>query len=175
MGFTWNAEPAPTWDAGKQKIVGGAPPGAFDLQHADGAPMAGEWWSVTDGDGTTVGYGRLEIAWGDAEILLATDPARQGTGVGGFVLDNLEREAAARGVNYVYNTIRDTHPDREDVRAWLESHGFEGGDGGVLRKRVGRDRPAPAAGPAPSFDRSVDMGPGREEAGGYVDPERHRY
>ena len=31
---------------------------------------------------------------------------------------------------------------------------------------VGGAPPAPATGPAPSFDRSVDLGPGREDAGG---------
>lgn len=174
MTLQWTKEAAPAWDADKKRIVGGAPAGAFDLDYTDGQPITGEWWDVTD-DGAVVGYGWLDLAWGDAEILLATDPERQGAGVGGFVLENIEREAAARGVNYVYNTIRPEHPHREAVRAWLESHGFTGGDDGVLRKRVGGPAQQPVTGPSPTFDAAVDRGPGHEEAGGYVDPEQHRY
>lgn len=177
MSFTWNKESAPTWDADKQRIIGGAPAGAFDLDYTDGQSLPSEWWSVTD-DGTTVGYGWLDINWGDGEILLATDPAAQGRGVGSFILDHVEAEAAARGVNYVYNTIRAEHPDRENLHNWLDSHGFRGSDTDEsLRKRVGgpQAESAPASGSGPSFDDKVDMGPGREDEGGYVDPEQHRY
>lgn len=174
MTLMWNKQSAPIWDVDKQRIIGGAPDGAFDLDYVDGRPMAGEWWSVTDGD-AVVGFGWLDIAWGDAEILLATAPEAQNRGVGGFVLDRLEGEAARRGVNYVYNTIRSEHPQKEELRDWLESHGYSGGDGGVLRKRVNRRAAEPVTGPAPTFDSTVDMGPGHEEAGGYVDPEQHRF
>ncbi|WP_062393362.1 GNAT family N-acetyltransferase [Gordonia phthalatica] len=174
MTLQWERESAPTWDADKQRIVGGAPEGAFDLAYAPDAPVAGEWWAVRDGD-AVVGYGWLDIAWGDAEILLATAPDAQRRGVGAFVLDNIEAEAAKRGVNYVYNTIRAGHPDRVSLREWLESHGFEGGDDGSLRKRITSGSPAPAAHPVPAFDASVDRGPGSEESGGYVNPEDHRY
>lgn len=63
-------------------------------------------------DGAVLGYGRLDIGWGgDAQILLAVEPTRQEEGVGSFVLARLEDEAAARGIDYVYNTIREhEHP-----------------------------------------------------------------
>ena len=76
--------------------------------------------------------------WGDAEILLATDPEHRGQGVGTFVLEHLEHEAKERGLNYVYNTVRPTHPDREAVTAWLEKRGFEPSEDGSLLRAVAR-------------------------------------
>jgi GNAT superfamily N-acetyltransferase len=134
--LSWHREDHPCWDTDKQRVIGGAPNGVFDLDYAAGQRLAGDWWHASDGD-RIVGYGWLDITWGDAEILLAVDPVAQRQGVGGFVLDNIEREAARRGVNYVYNTIRLNHPRRTEVRDWLESHGFRGSDADEsLRKRV---------------------------------------
>lgn len=90
MSLTWVREESPIWDAHKRRIVGGAPEDAFVLPFADGDPVPGEWWSVRvdaeggkGADGAVVAYGRLDISWGgDAEILLAVDPGRQGQGVG---------------------------------------------------------------------------------------------
>ena len=130
-----------------------------------------------DDGGTVVGFGRLDTTWGgDAEILLAADPAHQQTGVGSFVLARLEDEAEARGINYVHNTIRAEHPDR-----WLVVRGFRGTVDGDLRKRVGSTRgSAPRSRPSgpTSYDVASDPGgqaPGREDAGGYVNVEDHRY
>ena len=143
MELTWERESAPvTWDADKQRVIGGAPEGAFVLPFEDGDRVPGEWWHAADGDGRIVGYGRLDTTGlGDAEILLASDPDRQREGVGSYVLDQLEQEAAGRGFNYVHNVIRD-HDAREDVHAWLTSRGFTGSDDGELRKRVRSDRRA---------------------------------
>ncbi|WP_024792971.1 GNAT family N-acetyltransferase [Tomitella biformata] len=175
VGFTWNKESDPVWDADKRRVIGGAPAGAFDLNYKDGQGLPGEWWSVTDG-GSVVGYGWLDNSWGDAEILLATDPDTQGKGVGSFTLDNLEREASSRGVNYVYNTIHAGHPNKAELHNWLDSHGFRGSAADEsLRKRVGRDASEPPRGPSPTFDSAVDMAPGRESEGGYVDPEDQKY
>ena len=77
MAFEWIRETHPSWDADKQHIIGDAPAGIFDRRYAAlaaGAPLLGEWWRVTS-DGRTLGYGWLDAAWGDAEILLATAPA----------------------------------------------------------------------------------------------------
>ena len=112
MALTWIREDTPVWDAAKQSIVGGQPEGALgpsNLKPGDLAP--GDWFRVED-DGTPVAYGWMDCTWGDAEVLLAVDPRRQGRGVGAFVVLNLEKEAAVRGVNYLYNAVRSTHPDR---------------------------------------------------------------
>jgi hypothetical protein len=61
----------------------------------------------------------------------------RGSGAGSFALEHLEREAAARGLNYVVNVVRETHPQREQVTAWFLAHGFSGTDDGRLRKQVG--------------------------------------
>jgi GNAT superfamily N-acetyltransferase len=181
--LTWVREVDPVWDADKQRVIGGAPEGAFSIPFADRDPLPGEWWSAREGgpDGVVLGYGRLDIGWGgDAQILLAVDPSRQEEGVGSFVLAHLEDEAAARGINHVYNTIRD-HEQRDLVHDWLVVRGFRGAVDGDLRKRVGSTPAQPArpprAGVTP-YDVSADPGgraPGQEEQGGYVDVDEHRY
>ena len=175
MMLSWERESEPTWDADKQRIIGGAPEGAFVVPFAEGDSLPGEWFVVRDGQ-EAVAYGRLDIGWGgDAEVWLAVDPARQGQGVGAFLLAGLEREAESRGINYVYNTIR-PHEGREDVYDWLAVRGFTGAIDGDLRKRVGSTPPrssaaSSAAGPVPGDA----MPPGHEESGGYVDVDDHRY
>ncbi len=177
--LVWVREEHPVWDADKQRVIGGAPEGAFVLPFSEGDELPGEWWSVRDDD-EVVGYGRLDISWGgDAEILMAVDPVRQGKGIGSFVLAGLEQEAASRGINYVYNTIRE-HDQRDMVHDWLVVRGFRGAVDGDLRKRVGSHAGpttrTPPAGPA-TYDpvAAGDRGPGNEESGGYVDIDDHRY
>jgi GNAT superfamily N-acetyltransferase len=176
--LTWVREETPVWDADKQRVIGGAPEGAFDLPFAEGDPLPGEWWSARDGE-TVVGYGRLDIGWGgDAEILLAVDPARQEEGIGTFVLGALEGEALRRGINYVYNVVPD-HPERIVVHDWFVIRGFRGPIDGDLRKRLGarpgvrRTQPATDAPYDPASE--GDHGPGDEESGGYVDIDDHQY
>jgi len=136
MALTWVREDTPVWDEAKQSIVGGAPEGAIEKPHLGLGDLApGEWFRVEE-DGTTVGYGWMDCTWGDAEITLAVDGGHQGKGVGAFIVENLEREAAARGVNYLYNAVRPTHPDRVEVTRWLESRGFQPSGDGLLKRRV---------------------------------------
>jgi GNAT superfamily N-acetyltransferase len=139
MPFSWIHENPAMWDAGKARIVGAAPKGIFDSRYAAariGDIVPGEWWRAEE-DGRTVGYGWLDVNWGDAEIVLATDPEARGRGVGGFILSRLEDEARARGLNYLYNIVRPTHPDGPRVAAWLEGHGFSASvDGRLLRAVV---------------------------------------
>lgn len=137
MTLQWVHEKSPVvWDADKERVIGGAPEGAFVLPFATGDHVPGEWWHVRDDDGRVVGYGRLDTTWGgDAEVLLATDPDHQGEGIGSFILAHLEDEAAHRGVNYVFNLIRE-HDQRDQVYDWLTAHGFRGRPDGDLRKRV---------------------------------------
>ena len=187
-GLTWHHEPSPTWDADKQRVIGSAPAGALDVSYADGAALPGDWWAARTSDGAVVGYGWLDATWGgDAEILLAVDASAQQQGVGSFVLGRLEDEAARRGLNYVYNTVRGAHPQHDDVHDWLAVRGYRGSTGDTtLRKRVGADdqRSAPTSGPsnaepAPSraYDPAADgeRAPGHEESGGYVDVDEHQY
>jgi hypothetical protein len=97
-----------------------------------------------------------------------------GHGVGTFIL---EREAARKGINYVYNTVRDTHPERDSVHDWLAVRGYQGGSSDtVLRKRVRDEDAAPAPAPArPGSPPLVARPPGHEETGGYVNVEDHQY
>jgi len=126
-----------TWDDDKAAIVGGVPDGIFRLgPFDDGDLLAGEWWRVED-DGKVVGYGWMECTWGDAEILLAVSSDWQGKGVGTFILDRLEQEAVTRGLNYLYNVVRETHPDREGVARWLAARNFSAShDDDRLMRRV---------------------------------------
>ena len=140
MSLIWVRENGPSWDAGKIRIVGEAASGVFDSRYRkleQGAPVPGEWWRVEQ-DGETVGYGWLEVVWGDAEILLATAPDARGQGVGTFLLEHLEQEAKSRGLNYIYNVVRPTHPEAEKVRAWLTKHGFSAKEDGRLLRRVAK-------------------------------------
>ena len=124
MSRQWIHESPAQWDASKRTIVGGVPSGIFrDWNQAEGDLVPGEWWRVEE-QGQVVGYGWMEADWSDAEILLAVDPGARSHGVGTFILDQLELEAAQRGLNYLYNTVRETHPDRPGITRWLEARGF---------------------------------------------------
>jgi N-acetylglutamate synthase-like GNAT family acetyltransferase len=137
MGLTWHRESSPRWDADKARIVGGAPEGVFAVASSTaGAVLPGDWWRA-DLDGRVVGYGWMDHSWGDAEVLLAVDPVGQSSGVGTFILDRLDDEAAARGINYLYNVVPDAHPDPASLRRWLQRRGFAASqEGGLLRRRV---------------------------------------
>lgn len=141
MAFQWISEKPAMWDAGKARIVGEAPGGVFDRRYRElneGDMVPGEWWRVEE-DGALVGYAWLDVVWGDAEILLATAPEARERGVGSFAVEQLEREARGRGVNYLYNVIRPAHPDRERLSAWLQKRGFRPSeDGSLLRSVVPR-------------------------------------
>ena len=142
MKLEWKQERPPSWDAEKARIVGGADAGIFDARFArcrEGDLVPGDWWRVSDGE-RVVGYGWMDVVWGDAEILLATAPEAQGSGVGAFILENLEKEARKMGLTQIYNVVRPTHPDREAVSGWLSRHGFEPNeDGSLFRAIVTKD------------------------------------
>ena len=142
MDLQWTQESPARWDANKARIVGGAPAGIFDRRYAEtkeGDVIPGDWWRV-ESAGEVVGYGWMDVVWGDAEILLAAAPEHQGKGVGRYILEHLEAEAQKRGLNYVYNTIRPTHPDAERLSKWLSAHGFEGSEDGSLFRSAARSR-----------------------------------
>lgn len=125
MTMTWTHETTPRWDAAKLRIVGGAEPGIFTTQDlAIGALVPGEWWAVRQGD-AIVGFGWMDVVWGEGEILLAVDADARGAGVGAFIVTKLAAEAAARGLRVVHNKVRATHPARDQVTAWLKKHEFE--------------------------------------------------
>lgn len=139
MTLKWIAENPARWDDDKARIVGAAPAGVFDSRYRQlrvGERPPGEWFRVEDGAGV-VGYGWLDVNWGDAEILLATDASARGKGVGTFVLEKLAEEAHARGLNYLTNVVRPTHPDAARVSAWLSRRGFHASeDGRLLRAAI---------------------------------------
>lgn len=177
----WQRETRPVWDAEKVRIVASAPQGALSLDFADGAELPGDWFVARDG-ADLVGFGVLDTTWGgDAEITLVVDEARQGQGVGSFVMDHLEQEARTRGINYVYNTVRDTHPKREEVHDWLVVRGYRGNERDAsLRKRVDEQADegssaVAATSEAPTQVPSGSRPEGQEESGGYVDVDSHRY
>ena len=187
MSLNWSQEAHPVWDEDKRRIIGGAPSGALDIGYPPGAELPGDWFAASEGD-RVLGYGWMDSTWGgDTEILLAVDPAEQGRGVGSFILERLEREAAARGFNYVYNTVRPGHPHRDTVHDWLLVRGYRGNEQDAsLRKRVevALEEPSPAGAgvgrAAPSVaqvdqEQLTVFPPGHEESGGYVNIEDHRY
>ncbi len=134
MSFVWKREDSRHWDEDKARIVGGAPPGVFDAHFAQlsiGDLVPCEWWRVEE-NGRTVGYGWLDVVWGDAEILLTTDPAAEGRGVGKFIVESLSAEARTRGLNYLFNMVRPTHPRAETVTAWFTKRGFVAREDGGL-------------------------------------------
>lgn len=134
----WDREDTPRWDADKQRVFGPVELASVGLAApAPGAVIADEWWRATDDSGTVLGYGWLDSEWGDAQISFLVVPAHRGRGVGEFVVGQLEREAAARGLNYVYNRVPDSHPDAAWMTAWLTGHGFAASADGTLRRRVG--------------------------------------
>ena len=143
----WIDERCSRWDETKAAVVG-AEAGVFALELTDRPKhslLPGEWWRV-EMDGEVVGYGWLDVVWGDAEILLAVRREARGRGVGTFILERLEEEARARGLNYLTNVVRSTHPRADEVAAWLRSRGFTSGeDGRLLRSVVRRTSPPPAA------------------------------
>jgi GNAT superfamily N-acetyltransferase len=101
MTLTWTKENSPRWDADKQRVFGPAELAAVGLaEPAPGEPVADEWWRVTDGD-QVAGYGWLDTEWGDARITFVVAHGRRGRGVGAFILEHLEDEAVARGLNYL--------------------------------------------------------------------------
>jgi N-acetylglutamate synthase-like GNAT family acetyltransferase len=134
----WVRETPARWDRAKAAALGELAPELFGLgRPTDGDPLADEWWRVEQ-DGEVLGYGRLDETWGDAEVLMLVTPARRACGVGSFILAQLEAEATARQVNYIYNVVPQRHPDPESVTGFLTTHGFEHTDVGELRKRVAR-------------------------------------
>ena len=141
MNLRWTQESLPQWDHDKARVVGGAGPEVFEpslLDRPEGTLLPSDWWHVESEDGKTVAYGWMDVTWGDAEIGLAVDPEFQRQGIGTFILDNLEHEAAARGINYLYNVVQPTHPQQGEVSDWLKARRFSASEDGKLLRAVVR-------------------------------------
>lgn len=135
--LTWVEDEDPRWDTDRERVFATVPEGVFRAEaRTPGERLSGDWWRVVDGE-RVVGYGWLDDVWGDAEILLAVEAGARGAGAGAFALARLEEEAAARGLNYVVNVVRDTHPERDAVAGWFRAHGFTATEDGAMWKRVG--------------------------------------
>jgi N-acetylglutamate synthase-like GNAT family acetyltransferase len=138
VALAWVHEDTPRWDADKARTLGAVAPGSIEIPMlAPGDLAPGEWFRV-ERDGAIVGYGWMDCTWGDAEILLAVPPDEGGAGIGTFILDRLEHEAAARGVNYLYNAVKPSHPEGEAITRWLVGRGFQPSGDGLLKRRVRR-------------------------------------
>lgn len=138
MALKWIQESPPYWDADKARIVGGAGAGIFDAaltEQDEGTLLPSDWWRVEE-DGRIVGYGWMDVTWGDAEILLAVEPEARGHGVGTFILERLETEARERGLHYIYNVVSETHPLHAEVTAWLRARQFTASEDGKLLRAV---------------------------------------
>ena len=139
--LAWVAEPQPArWDEDKARIVGGEAEGVFRSQYAGFEPgeiIPGTWFRVESG-GEVVGYGWMDLSWGNAEILVATRRDSRGRGVGSFVLDRLRDEARQAGMKYVTNVVRTTHPEKDRVTQWLQKRGFAAGEDGRLFRSLSR-------------------------------------
>ncbi|MEQ1503435.1 MAG: GNAT family N-acetyltransferase [Myxococcota bacterium] len=136
--FDWSHDRPPLWDVSKRQIVGAAPRGVFPAlkQLTEGALAPGDWWAVRF-EGRVVGWGWMDVTWGDAEVSFAVDPDAQRQGVGAFIVDRLDEEAARQGLRYLYNVVPAVHPDGAKLTVWLERQGFvPSGDGGLLRRAV---------------------------------------
>jgi N-acetylglutamate synthase-like GNAT family acetyltransferase len=136
MTLTWHREPLATWDADKQRIVGAMRDVFAIAASPPGAVLPADWWRVEQ-NGRVVGYGWMDYSWGDAEVLLAVDSSHRASGIGTFILDRLDEEAAARGLNYLYNVIPAAHSDKDGLRRWLQQRGFVGAaDSDLFRRTV---------------------------------------
>ncbi len=134
----WHKEAPPRWDAEKLALFDDAELAAVGLARpAAGAVLPDEWWRVTDESGAVVGYGWLDAQWGDAQITFFVAPDRRGQGVGEFIVSQLERESAARGLNYIYNVVPESHPNAAWMNHWLALHGFLRSAHGDLRRQIG--------------------------------------
>ena len=114
----------------------------------------GRPWPTSGGGSpaTTVPGRRLRLAgfseWGDAQITFLGRARPAGApGIGGFILDRLEDEAAARGLNYIYNVVPASHPDPDRITGWLTRRGFVAGTGD-LRRQVSAAARRPVTQPA---------------------------
>jgi N-acetylglutamate synthase-like GNAT family acetyltransferase len=139
MPLAWIREPMAVWDADKHRIIASTPEVFALSTSAAGAVLPGDWWRVEDA-GRVVGYGWMDYSSGDAEVLLAVAADRQSSGVGTFILDRLDEEAAARGLNYLYNVIPARHSDQAGLKRWLLRRGFIGSKDGDLFKRTVQSR-----------------------------------
>jgi ribosomal protein S18 acetylase RimI-like enzyme len=128
MSYTWEALSSPRWSEDFARIVGGWPEGVFPRAGwTDADVVPGAWWAVRRDGGDVVALAVLDTVWGDGEVMVAVDPACVRSGAGRFAMEQLQREAHARGLAYLRNQVPSAHPQPEAVVAWLESCGFEAG------------------------------------------------
>jgi GNAT superfamily N-acetyltransferase len=140
MTWNWIHESVPYWDEDKARIIGAAEPDSFPVEFEaschGGSVLPGDWWRVADENGRVIAFAWMDVTWGDAEMLLVVDAAHRNRGIGTWILDRLEDEARARGLNYLYNRVSHDHPLRSDVVGWLRKRSFLTADDGTLFRAV---------------------------------------
>ncbi len=132
----WIREPFPVRrNDAMARILGSIPPGSLSLPEGDLLP--GDWWRL-ESNGEVVGYGWMDVTWGDAQVMIAVSADHRKAGHGATIVDHLAKEAHQRGLAYLFNTIPADHPDPDGVRAFLERQGFvsSGLEKRLLRRRV---------------------------------------
>ncbi len=140
MSLSWKHESPARWDADKARVLGDAPKGVFSFtDKSEGELIGNDWWRI-ERDGKVIGYGWMDAVWGDAEVLLAVQADARGSGVGTFVMDHLETEAATRGLNHLYNVIPPAHPEPQKLRGWLEKRGFAPSEDGKVLRRIVKNK-----------------------------------
>lgn len=136
MDLTWTPDSSPRWDAHRRRVVGAWPASFPELTKAhDGAPLPGRWWAA-ERDGVPVGFGWMDVTWGDAEVWVAVSPEARREGIGSFIMDHLVQEARRQGLRYVYNRIPPKHAEPSKLVSWLERRSFGLSGDGLFKRLV---------------------------------------
>lgn len=122
-------ESDPVWDATKNRIIVEESPGAFCVVHpVTGEGIPGVWWRVEHNE-STVGYawipsGGEESDGEEAELSVAITEGSRDAGLGGVVLQELEKKARGLGRSQAVAVVRSANPEGRRVLAWLAARGY---------------------------------------------------
>jgi ribosomal protein S18 acetylase RimI-like enzyme len=119
----WIQEQPALWDETKQNILG-ANKGAFDIEHTQvGGELDGVWFKLIDNN-EIIGYGWIDLAYGNPEISIAVDSHKRFSGYGNTILRNLEEKALALGFSEVECIVRRKNADAINAIKWFHRNGF---------------------------------------------------
>lgn len=113
------------WDHEKERIVGEAKEGTFDMGDLKyGETLFQEWWKLIDEHKRIIGFGWVYKEEDDFEISVAVDKEHQGNGAGSFILGELEGIAKQLGFHQVIGIIKSTNQEATEVIEWLYRNGY---------------------------------------------------